>query len=181
MTLRPGPRRAALVLHVGCSVGWLGAVAASLVVAAAGLTSPDDEVVRAAYLTLRPIGWYALLPLSVASLATGLIQSLGTSWGLLRHYWVEAKLLMNVLATGILVLYTQTLDYLAQLARAATTAAQVGQLRDPSPVVHSIAAVLLLLVALVLSVYKPRGLTAYGQRRLLAAGDRERVGRNVRT
>jgi hypothetical protein len=143
MTMTPAVRKAALVTHVGCSVGWLGAVVTSLVLGIVGLVSRDGQVVRAAYLTLEPMGWYALIPLSLASLLTGLIQSLGTSWGLLRHYWVVAKLLMNLFATGVLLLYG---------------------LGDPSPVAHAGAAVALLLVALVLSVYKPRGLTAYGQR-----------------
>jgi hypothetical protein len=164
MTMTPAVRKAALVTHVGCSVGWLGAVVTSLVLGIVGLVSRDGQVVRAAYLTLEPMGWYALIPLSLASLLTGLIQSLGTSWGLLRHYWVVAKLLMNLFATGVLLLYMQTLTYLADMARPAASLAQLDGLRDPSPVAHAGAAVALLLVALVLSVYKPRGLTAYGQR-----------------
>jgi hypothetical protein len=165
VTMPPGVRRAVLVTHVGCSVGWLGAVCTSLVVAVAGLAGADAPVVRAAYLTLEPIGWYALVPFGLASLLTGLVQSLGTAWGLLRHYWVVAKLVMNLISIGVLLLYTQTLGYLADLARAATSPAQLDALRTPSPVVHATAAVLLLLVALVLSVYKPRGLTAYGHRK----------------
>jgi hypothetical protein len=102
----PGMRKAALVTHVGCSVGWIGAVGTSVVVAVVGLADRDPLVVKAAYLTLEPIGWYALVPLSLASLLTGLVQSLGTNWGLLRHYWVVAKLLMNLFATGVLLLYT---------------------------------------------------------------------------
>jgi hypothetical protein len=163
MTMTPAVRRVALVAHAGCSVGWLGAIVTSLVVAVAGVASRDGEVVRAAYLTLEVIGWYALIPLSLASLLTGLIQSLGTTWGLVRHYWVIAKLLMNLFATGVLLLYTQTLTYLADLARAATTTADLDRLRSPSPVVHAAAAVGLLIVALVLSIYKPRGRTAYGR------------------
>jgi hypothetical protein len=150
---------------VGSSVGWLGAVLASLVVGVIGLTSSDSQIVRAAYLLLEPVGWYALIPLSMASLLTGLVQSLGTAWGLLRHYWVMAKLLLNLFAAGVLLLYTRTLQYLADLARAADSPAQVEQLRDPSPAAHAGAAVLLLLVALALSVYKPRGLTGYGRGR----------------
>jgi hypothetical protein len=165
VTMAPGMRKVALVAHVGCSVGWLGAIVTSLIVGAAGLSSSDGQVVRAAYLILEVVGWYALIPLSLASLLTGLIQSLGTTWGLLRHYWVIAKLLMNLVATGVLLLYMQTLTYLANLARAAVSAADLDRLRDPSPVAHAGAAVTLLLVALVLSIYKPRGLTAYGQRR----------------
>jgi hypothetical protein len=164
MTMSPAMRRAALVAHVGCSVGWLGAIVTSLVLGAAGLASRDAQVVRAVYLTLEVIGWYALLPFSLAALLTGLLQSLGTNWGLLRHYWIVAKLLMNLIATGVLLLYMQTLTYLANLARTTAPSTDLDRLRDPSPVVHSAAAVALLLVALVLSISKPRGLTGYGQR-----------------
>ena len=64
------------------------------------------------------------------------------------------------------------------LAEAATTATSPGQLRDPSPVVHAAAALILLVVALTLSVYKPRGMTGYGLRRSrrTATGGREAVG-----
>jgi hypothetical protein len=159
-----GVRRVVLVTHVGFSVGWLGAIVASLVLAVVGVASRDGQAVRAAYLSLEVIGWYALLPLSLASLLTGLIQSVAGTWGLLRHYWVLAKLLMNLFATGVLLLYMQTLGSLAAMARAAPFAGDLDRLRDPSPVVHAAAAVVLLLVALVLSIYKPRGLTGYGQR-----------------
>jgi hypothetical protein len=56
-------------------------------------------------------GWFVLVPLSFASLLTGLIQSLGTRWGLFRH-WVLAKLLINVFATVVVLLYMQTLGSL---------------------------------------------------------------------
>jgi hypothetical protein len=73
------------------------------------------------------------------------------------------KLLMNLFATGILLLYMQTLGTLA--AMAADPDIGVAQLRTASPVVHAAGAIVLLVVALVLSVYKPRGQTGYGQRR----------------
>ena len=81
MTMTSGLRKFALTSHVTSSVGWLGAVVVSLALAIAGLTSRDPEVVRAAYLTLKVIGWFVLVPLSVASLLTGLVQSGTTgSW-----------------------------------------------------------------------------------------------------
>jgi len=163
MVMRPPARKLMLVLHVGASVGWLGAVAASLALGVIGLTADDPAVVRGVYQVLEPVGWSTLVPFSVAGLLTGLIQALGTTWGLVRHYWVLFKLLMNVFATGILLLYMQTLAMLAGMA--ADPAGGVAQLRNPSPVLHAAAAVVLLLVALVLSVYKPRALTGYGQRR----------------
>jgi hypothetical protein len=159
----PAVRRFMLVVHVACSVGWLGAVATSLALGVIGLTA-DGELVRAVYLTLEPLGWYVLIPLSLASLLTGLVQAFGTAWGLFRHYWVLIKLLMNLFATAVLLLYMQTLAYLADRAQTAAQGNESAGLADPSPVLHSAAAVVLLLVATVLSIYKPRGMTGYGQR-----------------
>ncbi len=64
---------------------------------------------RAAYLVMELIGWFVLVPLSLASLLTGLVQALGTKWGLFRHYWVLFKLLITVLATIVLLMYMRHL------------------------------------------------------------------------
>ena len=157
-------RKLALVTHVGASVGWFGAALSSLVLALIGVISHDATLVRGIYLTLPAIGRYVLIPLSVASLLTGTVQALGTHWGLLRHYWVLVKLTMNLLATGVLLLYMQTLTGLAEAARVAAPSG-ASPLGNPSPVLHAAGAVVLLLSALMLSVYKPRGLTRNGRRR----------------
>ncbi len=166
MTMTPHLRRFTLTAHVTSSVGWLGAVAGFLALAVAGLTSQDAQLVQAAYLAMELIGWFVLVPLSLASLLTGLVQSLGTRWGLFCHYWVLIKLLINVFATVTLLMYMQTLSYLAGVAaQTASSSGDLGGLRSPSPVLHAGAALLLLLVATTLSVYKPRGLTPYGRRK----------------
>lgn len=164
MGTRPRLRRFMLVVHVVASVGWLGAVAATLALSVVALTDQDGEVVRSIYITLEQTGWTVLIPFALASLLTGLVQSLGTKWGLFRHYWVLAKLGISLFATGILLLYVQTLTFLADLA-AQTGGGDVGALRSPSPVIHSIGAVVFLLVAAGLSVYKPQGVTPYGWRK----------------
>ncbi len=161
--MSPRARKLSLVVHIAASAGWIGAAVTSLVLAVLPLASGDPQLVRGIYLSLPVIGWYALVPFGVASLATGLIQSLGTTWGLLRHYWILVKLLMNLFATAVLLLYMQSLDYVADQARAAPDAV-VTSMGNPSPVVHALGAIALLLVALVLSVYKPRGLTRRGRR-----------------
>jgi hypothetical protein len=163
MTLSPGYRKLALTMHVSASVGWLGGVCAFLVLAVAALTSEDAQTVRAAYLAMELIGRYGLVPLALASLVTGLVQSLGTTWGLFRHYWVLFKLLINVFATIVLLMYMQTLSDLAELA--ADQRADPGLVRSGSPLLHAGAALLLLLTATTLAVFKPRGLTPYGRRR----------------
>ena len=82
MSMRPRLRKFTLTAHVTFSVGWLGAVVAYLALAIAGLTRQDAQVVRAAFLSMELIGWFVIVPLSLAALFTGLVQSLGTEWGL---------------------------------------------------------------------------------------------------
>jgi hypothetical protein len=147
-------------------VGWLGSIVAFLALAITGLTSQDVQLVRSVHLAMHLTTWYVILPFSFALLLTGLVSSLGTQWGLFRHYWVVFKLLINVFANIVLVMYVPTLDYLAEVAAGPTlSTADLQILRDPSAVLHSSLALLLLLVATVLGLYKSRGLTPYGRRK----------------
>ena len=154
-------RKVALIAHITSTVGWLGAIVAFLPLAIAGLFSDDVQLVRSSYLAMELIGWYVLVPLCVASMVTGLIMSLGTTWGLFRHYWVLAKFVITVVSAVILFMYTQTIEQLGDLARNLSLSAEV--LRNPSPVLHSSAALLALLVNTALSIFKPRGMTVYGR------------------
>ena len=104
MILRPRLRKFALTAHVVSSVGWLGAIGVFLALSVLGLTGQDAPKVRGAYLAMEAIGWFVLVPLSLVSLLTGLVQGLGTKWGLLRHYWVVVKLVINLVATVVLLL-----------------------------------------------------------------------------
>lgn len=64
-----------------------------------------------------------IVPLSFASLATGLVQSLGTTWGLFRHWWVLVTLVMTVLASAILLMHMlQPLGHVADAVSRATLA-----------------------------------------------------------
>ena len=88
MTMTPGLRKFALTTHVTSSVGWPGAVGAFLALAIAGVGSEDAQIVRAAYLAMHLITWSVIVPFCLAALLTGIVQSLGTTWGPFRHYWV---------------------------------------------------------------------------------------------
>lgn len=159
-------RRLALTAHITTSVGWLGAVAVFLVLAVVGLRADDSQTMRGIYIALDLTGWRVIVPLSLATLATGLIQSLGTAWGLFRHYWVIVKLVIAVLATFVLLLHMGPVSYLARAAaNGLFTTTDLLSLRMQL-VVDAAAAVLVLLVATALSVYKPRGVTPYGWRKL---------------
>lgn len=158
-------RKATLTAHVVTSVGWLGAVAVVLVLALVGMTSDDAPTIRGVFLAMDLTGWLVLVPLALGSLLTGVVQALTTRWGLLRHYWVLAKLLMNVAAFGVLLLYMRVLGALAQIAaKPRWSGDDLLLLGSPTVVVHGVAALLLLVAATVLSVYKPRGLTRRGLR-----------------
>ncbi len=164
MTMTTRVRKLALTAHVTSSVGWLGAVGGFLALAIAGLTSQDAQMVRAAYLAMELTGWFVIVPLSIASLPTGLVMSLGTEWGLFRHYWVVAKLLISVLATILLLVHMQPVGHLARVVAETTLASgELAGLRIQL-VADAGAALLGLLVATTLSVYKPRGMTPYGRR-----------------
>lgn len=165
MIMSPRIRKIVLVAHVTSSVGWVGAVAGFLALAIAGLTSEDVQMVRAAYIANELTTWFVIVPLSLVSLLTGLIQSLGTTWGLFRHYWVLVKLLLTVLATTVLLLKVQPISDMAGVA--ADTTLSGGDLRGlRSPLVaHAGGGLLVLLVAAALGIYKPHGITQYGQRK----------------
>jgi len=164
MTMTPGLRKFALTAHVTFSVGWLGAVAGFLALAVASLTSKDAQVVRAAYVAMDLTAWFVIVPLALASLLTGLVQSLGTDWGLFRHYWVLAKLLLTVVATIVLLLKLEPISYMAGVAAETTlSSADLREMRM-SLVAHAGGGLLVLLVNTVLGVYKPRGITPYGRR-----------------
>ncbi|HZO32348.1 MAG TPA: DUF2269 domain-containing protein [Chloroflexota bacterium] len=158
----PGARKLALTAHVTASVGWLGAIIVFLGLAVVGLTSQDAQTVRAAYLVMEPAARLVLVPLSFASLVTGVVLSLGTAWGLFRHYWIVFKLVITVFATIILLIYMKTFRSMAGVA--ADPSADLAMVRNASPLLHAALALLVLVAATVLAVYKPRGLTPYGRR-----------------
>jgi hypothetical protein len=163
--MTPRLRKFALTAHVTFSVGWLGAVAGFLALAIAGLTSEDAQMVRAAYLAMELTGWFVIVPLSLAALLSGLVQSLGTEWGLFRHYWVLVKLLITILSTILLLVHMQPTSRLAGLA-AETTLSSADLLGMRIQLVADAGAALLaLLMATTLAVYKPRGMTRYGWRK----------------
>ena len=155
-------RKLVLVLHVTSSLGFLGSVAAFLALAWTGARAADSSLLASVYPAMQVMTWAVIVPFAVATLVVGLVQSLGTAWGLFRYYWVIVKLVLTAVALAVLLLQTQSIDLLAQAARSGElslySAAKV------SMVVHGAGGLVVLLVATVLSVYKPRGVTGHGAR-----------------
>ena len=164
IALTPRLRKLVLIAHVSASVGSLGAVAVFLLLAVTGLASQDAQLVRAVYIANELIALYVILPLIVAALLIGLIQSLATPWGLFRHYWVLAKLLLTVFTLYVLL---QQMDGISHMARVAADAAVSGSdllgLRR-SMRLHAAGGLVVLLLLVGISIFKPRGMTRYGWR-----------------
>lgn len=166
MNMSPGLRKFTLMIHVSASVGWIGVVLAYLVLVAAASTSQSMQLLRACWVVMNLIGWFALVPLSVVALLTGLIMALGTKWGVFRHYWVVFSFVLTIVATVVLLQHMQTVSILANMVAEAGYK-HVDMLRDGlrGELLHAGGGMLVLLAVQVLNVYKPRGVTPYGWRK----------------
>lgn len=171
MTMTQPIRKLTLTAHVTASVGWIGALAVFFAHALAGLLSQDEQIVRAVSLAMGITAWFVILPLGLASFVTGLVQALGTAWGLLRHYWILFKLLLTLVATIVLLLKLGPISYLAEeVAKASFSSTDLIGLRT-SVMVHAGGGLLVLLTAATLAVFKPQGVTPYGVRRQRGPGN----------
>jgi hypothetical protein len=169
--MTPPIRKLTLTAHVTVSVGWLGALAVFLAHTVASLTSNDEQMVRAASLAMGLTAWFVILPLSLASLITGLVQALSSAWGLFQHYWILFKLLLTAVATIVLLLKLAPISYLADVASGLTfSSTDLIGLRT-SLMVHAAGGLLVLLAAAALAVYKPVGMTRHGVRKQRELGN----------
>lgn len=164
MRMSPAIRKLALTAHVTFSIGWIGALAGFLVLSVVGFISDDALTARSAYLGMDLINRFVIVPAALLSLLTGIIQALGTPWGLIRHYWVLFKLLIIITASFLLLVKTGQISAMARAAaETALTITDMEGLRR-SILAHAIAGLAVLLWAMALGMYKPRAMTPYGLR-----------------
>jgi hypothetical protein len=165
-----------LVVHIVVSVGWLGVVFAKLVLGFAAVTGGATAVAAGLYAAMDVVN-VAFPPLAIATLVTGVVLSLGTKWGLLRHYWVATKLALTV---GVIVSAVQIGGRLQQSMAALPAGQPVGGgtilevVAAPATLLLSlgVAHLLMLGAATVISVYKPWGKTWLGRRTAKPRTDR---------
>ena len=96
-------------------------------------------------------------------LLTGIVLGLGSRWGLVRYWWVAAKLALNLVLTGLVLValapeVAAHADQARQFQAGLPALLEVGQLVFP-PIVSPAA----LLLALVLAVFKPWGRIRQGR------------------
>ena len=155
-------RKAVLSVHLTCSVGWIGTVVAYLGLGAAAVNTSDTQTIRSAWVAMEVIGWFVIVPLAILSLATGVVMSLGTKWGLFRYYWVVISLVLTLFSTVILILHMPSVSSTVEVALQAEGAALEALGGD---LFHPGIGLVILLIVHVLNIYKPPGLTRYGWRK----------------
>lgn len=166
MTLSSSYRKLVLTLHMITTMGWLGSAAAYIPIAANVLTNQDTSFVQSAIQIMVLIANFIVVPMAFVSLLTGIALSLGSRWGLFRHYWILFKLVLTVIALFMLVAYTQALGQMAAIAVQRTLSSNdISILKDPIHLLHSSGGLFVVLLATVMSVYKPKGMTKYGWRK----------------
>lgn len=152
-------RKVALTVHVLCSVGWVGAVGAFLSLIIVGLTTSGAG--RAALLVAAAVVTQAVIvPLAVASTVSGVMSSLLSPWGLVRHYWVLTKLGLTIAATVVLLLQLGPILALGEgPVLDQTSGSSLASPASPLPslLLHAGGGLVVLIVITVLGLWKPRG------------------------
>jgi hypothetical protein len=146
LQMSPSVRRAVLTVHIIAAVGLLGDCAAVLAINIRAATTGDPGLAAASYDLLAMFGVVFGIPLSMTALATGVALGLGTKWGVLRHRWVTAKLLLllSVILVGAFV-----------IGPATTSMRDGGSGAQTLLILASAYDVLALSLATALSVFKP--------------------------
>jgi uncharacterized membrane protein YdjX (TVP38/TMEM64 family) len=139
-----------VLIHIVAGVGLLGTTAATLLLAVSAATSDDpafaDAVYRLMSLQIAVFG----IPLSMLTLLSGIVVGLGSHWGVLKHRWTAAKLvlILGVVVNGALMIGPGV----AELQDDPSAAGTQSRL-----VFAAALSVAMLLTATTLSVFKPSG------------------------
>jgi uncharacterized membrane protein len=151
------PRKAVLVLHIASSGVWLGLDAVMAVLVVTSAVTDDVRTRAVCYQALKLVTVWPMTVTGLICLVTGVVLGLGTTYGLVRYWWVLLKLAINVLlCTLVLVALRPGIDEVAErgsrLLDGEAVVTAVGDLAFP-PIVSPT----LLMIAVVLSVFKPWG------------------------
>nr|CEL17482.1 Flavodoxin reductases (ferredoxin-NADPH reductases) family 1; Vanillate O-demethylase oxidoreductase [Kibdelosporangium sp. MJ126-NF4] len=165
--VRPKARKALVATHVIASASWVGITATIVAMSVVAMTTRDAEVMLVTYRLMESFDLTLLPWANFASTLSGIAVGIVTPWGLVRYYWVAIKLAISVsilvLAFGFL--HNRLVAAAADADRLATTGAAPDLGSLPETVFGGFTFALINLVAAVLlSLYKPGGKTKRGKR-----------------
>ncbi|NJP93109.1 hypothetical protein HCN51_27290 [Nonomuraea sp. FMUSA5-5] len=155
--LSRGWRRATLVVHVISAGAWIGIDVIMAVLVLAGWFAADVNARSLAYRALAEFVIWPMLGSALVCLVTGVVLGAGTTWGLVRYWWVAVKLALNLaLCILIVVLLMPGMDavgsYGERLLTGTPSSTVVERLFFPPAVSLSS-----LSFATILAVWKPWG------------------------
>ena len=160
-------RRLVRLGHLVAALGWFGVDVAFGVLVVTGFTSDDPGTVAASYRAIDIFVVPLLLVFGMTTLGSGLVLSIAGGWGIVRYWWVAAKLLINVILSGLVLvlLRSRVAAAGAEAVRVDVTLAdRLGDLRVDllfPPLVSGVA----LLAAALLGTFKPWGRTPFARGR----------------
>lgn len=149
--LRRAGRQAMLTLHILAAVGWFGmaALVAFCTLLAGAASGP--ALASSLYRSVQAAPWLTV-PAGLVAIATGVLLGVGTSYGLIRYWWVIAKI-----AIAVAVVVADAVVIPTAADHAVTTGHATGLLLGPA-----IGHVIVLAAASTLAVFKPRARTPWG-------------------
>ncbi|QFG26561.1 hypothetical protein [Actinomadura sp. WMMB 499] len=150
---RPAVRKTLVLVHVVASVALAGSVWGLVLLNLTATLTTDAALVEPAYRLVTVLVFGGGIPLSFISLASGIALGLGSRWGVLRHWWVFAKLLLLVTT----ILFGALLGQPEAMAGAVADGTLPSAARRWREVAVVAAQLAMLLTATGLSVFKPRG------------------------
>ncbi|MFG2000774.1 hypothetical protein ACGFNU_16680 [Spirillospora sp. NPDC048911] len=159
--MSPRARKANLVLHLIVSITWLGLDIGLLTLTITGLATEDPQTLRAAYISMRLFGDLLLIPAGLLTLLTGLVLSLGTHWGVTRHWWVLAKVVLTLTAVTLTIFSLRPGLHEAAEAAIATPLDDGG----PDSLAPPIVSLTMYVTMVVLSVFRPWSRTPWARDR----------------
>lgn len=148
-------RKSFLLAHIVGAALWFGIDIALGILVITALVTDDPQTAGIALQAVRLFAIWPMFGASLVTLATGIVLSVGSKYGLLRYWWVAVKLAVNVLMSTLIVIGLRPgVDAAAEAGRRLVagdaTAVPPGDLLYPVFVAPS-----LLLIAFLLSVLKP--------------------------
>jgi hypothetical protein len=150
-------RKGVLVVHIVSAGTWIGIDVVMGVVIFTALLAEDDYTRALCYRALELFAVWPLFTTGLVCLASGIVLSIGTKWGLVRYWWVAIKLALNIVLTTLVLValrpgVIEAAEQGRRFAAGEPASLALGDLIFP-PIVSPTA----LLIAFVLAVFKPWG------------------------
>jgi hypothetical protein len=157
-------RKLTLLVHIASAGAWLGIDVVMGVLVFTAVLNDDAGTKALCYRALELFAVWPLLTAGLVCLASGILLGLGSKYGLVRYWWVATKLALNlVLSSLVLVALRPGVIEMAEAGRR-SEAGEPASLAAGTLVFPPIVSTTALLVAMVLSIFKPWGRLRRGPR-----------------